>query len=190
MLFLKLNGRLLKIMKIYSNWIEDQLRLYFQFDNEDRKNIFFKKYRIEKEIQRYEKNRVKIISLKDKNYPVELKNISHPPYFYIIEEISLLQKESTIGLWEQDKLHLMGKDACEKITIRTSKCRSCYCKWISFRNRYSMSQKNYIGKKWKNNSSCRFGTGYNLSCENRKYWEVIGEEGLIISEYPLGTSHR
>lgn len=61
---------------------EEQLKIYFKLDEitisllQKSKNID-----IEKEIKFLEKNKVKVISLKDKDYPVGLKNISHPPVF-------------------------------------------------------------------------------------------------------------
>ena len=73
---------------------EEQLKIYFKLDEitisllQKSKNID-----IEKEIKFLEKNRVKVISLKDKDYPVGLKIFHTHQYFYIIEEILILQKK-------------------------------------------------------------------------------------------------
>ena len=118
---------------------EEQLKIYFKLDEitisllQKSKNID-----IEKEIKFLEKNRVKVISLKDKDYPVGLKNISHPPVFLYYRGDINLAKENTIGVVGTRQATSYGRELVKKL-LRTCKFKSSYCKWISFRNRYNLS---------------------------------------------------
>ena len=68
---------------------EFQLRKYFNIDDTEYKKILnSKNLSLNEEIGVLKKNRVKVLNLKSKNYPEDLRNISQL-YFCIIKEIFL-----------------------------------------------------------------------------------------------------
>lgn len=166
---------------------KDQLRFYFQFDNEMIEKIFFSKnLNLEKEIQRYENYGIKIISLKDKNYPEKLKNISHPPLFlYYKGDITLTEKR-TIGIVGTRRPTVYGKNACEKIIDDLVSAGVVTVSGLAS-GIDSVCHRRTLEKKGKTIAVVGSGLDVIYPAENRKYWNLIGEEGLIISEYPLGT---
>lgn len=70
---------------------EFQLRKYFNIDDTEYKKILnSKNLSLNEEIGVLKKNRVKVLNLKSKNYPEDLRNISQPPVFlYYKGDISL-----------------------------------------------------------------------------------------------------
>ena len=166
---------------------EEQLKIYFKLDEitisllQKSKNID-----IEKEIKFLEKNKVKVISLKDKDYPVGLKNISHPPVFLYYRGDINLAKENTIGVVGTRQASSYGKRACEKITSELVNSKVVTVSGLAS-GIDTICHKTTLEKNGKTIAVVGSGLDIVYPRENRKYWEEIGEKGLIISEYPLGT---
>lgn len=184
---------ILKLMNSFENYqdifklSDEQLKIYFNFDEmtisllHKSKNIDIKE-----EIKKLIKNKVKVISLKDKNYPESLKNISHPPVFlYYRGEINLT-KENIIGIVGTRQPTLYGRQVCEKITkeLVTSKVVTVSGLALGID---TICHKSTLEKNGKTIAVVGSGLDVIYPRLNRKYWEEIGEKGLIISEFPLGT---
>lgn len=184
---------ILKLMSSFERYQDifklskEQLKIYFKLDEitisllEKSKNID-----IEKEIKVLEKSKVKIISLKDKDYPVGLKNISHPPVFLYYRGDINLTKENIIGVVGTRQASSYGRRACEKLTSELVRSKIVTISGLAS-GIDTVCHKTTLEKNGKTIAVVGSGLDVVYPRENKKYWEEIGEKGLIISEYPLGT---
>lgn len=166
---------------------KDQLRFYFQFDDETIEAIYFSKnINLENEIKKYEKQGINIISLKDEYYPEKLKNISHPPLFlYYRGDLSLTEKK-TIGVVGTRRPTVYGRNVCEKIIDELVNAGVVTVSGLAL-GIDTVCHKRTIEKKGKTIAVVGSGLDVIYPAENKNYWKIIGEEGLLVSEYPLGT---
>lgn len=169
-----------KLDKIY-------LKKYCNLDEEDLEKIYSSKdVNILDELKKLEKNKISLLFIKDKEYPEELKNITKPPIFlYYRGDISLLSGKR-IGVVGTRRATSYGKIACEKLVrelvengvttvsgLANGIDGICYKKTLEFQGK----------------TIAVVGSGLDIiyPYENRKIWEEIGEKGLLLSEYPMGT---
>lgn len=166
---------------------KDQLRFYFQFDDETIEAIYSSKnINLENEIKKYEKQGINIISLKDEYYPEKLKNISHPPLFlYYRGDLSLTEKK-TIGVVGTRRPTVYGRNVCEKIIDELVNAGVVTVSGLAS-GIDTVCHKRTIEKKGKTIAVVGSGLDVIYPAENKNYWKIIGEEGLLVSEYPLGT---
>jgi DNA processing protein len=140
---------------------------------------------LEKEMEILGKNRIRIMSLHDINYPVFLKNIASPPVFLYVKGKGEFSDRS-IGVVGTRKMTAYGQTACERITMDLVDAG------ITTVSGLAMGIDGVCHKKTleKNgNSIAVVGNGLDIiyPYENRKIWERMEREGTIISEFPLGT---
>lgn len=166
---------------------KDQLRFYFQFDDETIEAIYSSKnINLENEIKKYEKQGINIISLKNEYYPEKLKNISHPPLFlYYRGDLSLTEKK-TIGVVGTRRPTVYGRNVCEKIIDELVNAGVVTVSGLAS-GIDTVCHKRTIEKKGKTIAVVGSGLDVIYPAENKNYWKIIGEEGLLVSEYPLGT---
>lgn len=166
---------------------EFQLRKYFNIDDTEYKKILnSKNLTLNKEIENLKKNKVKILSLKSKNYPEELKNISQPPVFlYYRGDISLLENRR-IGVVGTRKATAYGRITCEKMTEDLIDNGITTVSGLAL-GIDSICHKRTLEKSGKTIAVVGSGLDIIYPKENRILWEQIEKYGLIISEYPLGT---
>lgn len=142
-------------------------------------------------LEKYEKyilkNDIKIINISDDNYPVKLKNIYAPPITIFAKgDISLLNSKSIaiVGSREPSKYGIYVAEKFSKelskegITIVSGLARGI----DTFAHVGALSS---FGK-----TIAVLGSGIDVVYpkENAKYYREISEEGLIISEYIVGTA--
>ncbi len=166
---------------------EFQLRKYFNIDDTEYKKILnSKNLTLNKEIENLKKNKVKVLSLKSKNYPEELKNISQPPVFlYYRGDISLLENRR-IGVVGTRKATAYGRITCEKMTEDLIDNGITTVSGLAL-GIDSICHKRTLEKSGKTIAVVGSGLDIIYPKENRILWEQIEKYGLIISEYPLGT---
>ncbi|MDU1911208.1 DNA-processing protein DprA [Fusobacterium sp.] len=166
---------------------EFQLKKYFNIDDTEYKKIINSKtLSLDKEIENLKKNKVKVLSLKNNNYPEELKNISQPPVFlYYKGDISLL-KNKRIGVVGTRKATVYGKITCEKMTEELVNNEITTVSGLAL-GIDSICHKKTLDKSGKTIAVVGSGLDIIYPKENRILWENIEKYGLIISEYPLGT---
>lgn len=141
------------------------------------------------EIERlkYEKEKIKIISFKDEEYPFLLKQISNPPLFlYLKGRIEFLKNHKTIAIVGTRRMTTYGKSVTEKFT------RELINEGITIISGLALGIDTIvldIAVKKNGEAIAVIGSGIDViyPVENKKLWNKIEEEGLIISEYPLGT---
>lgn len=166
---------------------KELLKLYFKFDDETISLIYqSKKTNLEKELTFFKEKNINIISLKDKNYPINLKNISHPPLFLYYKGDISIANEKTIGIVGTRRPTTYGKRVCEKITNDLVKSQVTIVSGLAL-GIDTISHKTTLENNGKTIAVVGSGLDIIYPRENKKYWEEIGEKGLLISEFPLGT---
>lgn len=169
-----------KVDKIY-------LKNYLKLDEDELKKIYdSKELDLEVELKKLEKNSVSILFIKDKEYPEELKNIAKPPIFlYYRGDISIL-KGRKIAVVGTRRATSYGKIACEKLVRELVENEI-----ITVSGLASGIDTICHRKTLENNGKtiAIIGSGLDIVYpkENEKLWKEIGEKGLLMSEYPLGT---
>ena len=166
---------------------EFQLRKYFNIDDTEYKKILnSKNLSLNEEIGVLKKNRVKVLNLKSKNYPEDLRNISQPPVFlYYKGDISLLENRK-IGVVGTRKATSYGRITCEKMTEDLVSNEITTVSGLAL-GIDSICHKRTLEKSGKTIAVVGSGLDIIYPKENRILWEQIERSGLIISEYPLGT---
>ena len=163
------------------------LKNYLKLDEDELKKIYdSKELDLEVELKKLEKNSVSILFIKDKEYPEELKNIAKPPIFlYYRGDISIL-KGRKIAVVGTRRATSYGKIACEKLVRELVENEI-----ITVSGLASGIDTICHRKTLENNGKtiAIIGSGLDIVYpkENEKLWKEIGEKGLLISEYPLGT---
>lgn len=179
------------MMKTYKNFEEMYLDINFRTFSDDVKKILEKvnKLNIENEIEKYEKRNIRIISANDREYPKKLKKIAGYPLFLYVKGKNLdefLLENRNIAVVGTRKMTVFGKSACSKIVSELKK----YDVTIISGMALGIDTEGLIVAKEKNMKRIGIvGTGLDViyPYENRHLWEEIGKEGILISEYPLGT---
>lgn len=184
---------ILKLMNSFENYqdifklTDEQLKLYFKF-NEETISLLHKskKINLEEELKSLKSLGIKIVSLKDKDYPINLKNISHPPVFlYYKGDLSFTDK-NTIGIVGTRKPTIYGKRVCEKITCELVESDVVTVSGLAF-GIDTICHKTTLENNGKTIAVVGSGLDIPYPKENKNYWEEIGKKGLIISEFPMGT---
>ena len=184
---------ILKLMNSFENYqdifklTDEQLKLYFKFDDATISLLHkSKKINLQEEIEALNRLEIKIISLKDKDYPINLKNISHPPVFLYYRGDLNLANKNTIGIVGTRKPTIYGKRVCEKITSELVKSDIVTVSGLAF-GIDTICHKTTLENNGKTIAVVGSGLDIPYPRENKNYWEEIGKKGLIISEFPLGT---
>lgn len=163
------------------------LKKYCNLDEEELDKIYnSKSVNLQEELEVLDKNKISLLFINDENYPEELKNIAKPPIFlYYRGDITLL-KNRKIGVVGTRRATSYGKIACEKIV------RGLVENNIVTVSGLASGIDTICHKKTLENGGKTIavvGSGLDIVYpkENEKLWKEIGEKGLILSEYPLGT---
>lgn len=141
---------------------------------------------LKNEIESLEEKGIKILSIEDKNYPIELKNIAQPPLFlYYKGNINLL-KSRKLGIVGTRKPTTYGKVSCEKFVRELVENDITTVSGLAL-GIDSICHK--ITLQCKGNTIAVVGSGLDIVYpkENKRLWDEIAKNGLLISEYPLKT---
>jgi len=128
---------------------------------------------------------IETISMKEKGYPLYLKNISHPPVFlYLKGKMSFYEKN--IGVVGTRKMSSYGETACKKLVS------DLVGAGVTITSGLAVGIDVTAHKRALNlggNTIAVVGSGLDIIYppENKHEWEKISKEGTLISEYPLGT---
>lgn len=140
---------------------------------------------LEEEKLKYEKHKIKIIAYNDDNYPLLLKEINSPPAFlYIKGNGSFSDKSfSVVGT---RRISSYGKLACDKLVGGLSKSG------VTIVSGLALGIDSYAHEiALKNNCQVIGVLGNSLDIvyppSNASLYKKVAENGLLVSEYPLGT---
>lgn len=154
---------------------------YLKFDT-SRKALDVEKY-----LSMLEKAKVRIISYVDKEYPEKLKQLDAPPtVLYCKGNIELLNYKRTVGVVGARKITAYGKDVTEKIVLELVGQGVCIVSGLAF-GVDATAHKTAIDNKGGTIAVLGCGVDCCTPAENQDLYEkILDNEGLIISEYPLG----
>ena len=144
------------------------------------------KINLDEEMDNLRKKGIKILSIQDKDYPLELKNIAQPPLFlYYKGNINLL-KNKKIGIVGTRKPTKYGKICCEKLVRELVENEITTVSGLAL-GIDSICHK--ITLQCKGNTIAVVGSGLDVVYpkENKNLWGEIAKKGLLISEYPINT---
>lgn len=149
------------------------------------KRASFKKVdEFEKEI---DERGVKVISLKDKLYPENLKNIAKPPLFLFYKgEIEILSSPKIIGIVGARKATKYG-EMCTKKIVRELVESECVIVSGLAQGIDSVAHLETLENNGKTVAVLGCGIDIVYPKESYKMREKIEEKGVVISEFPLGV---
>lgn len=167
---------------------KEQLKKYFNLQDEIIEKIYnSKKINLEKELQELKKSKVYVISLKDKNYPTLLRHIQQPPIFlYYKGDLSLTKKKRCIGIVGTRSATSYGKNSCEKIVDELVDAGIVIVSGLAL-GIDGICHEKTLQKKGKTIAVVGSGLDIIYPYQNKNIWKQIEKEGLILSEFPLGT---
>ena len=184
-------GRLMKELENYQDIFlldRNQLKKYFKIDDET-VNIIYESRNADfsEKFKKLEKLNIKVISMKDEKYPERLKQIAQPPVFlYYRGDISLAGKEKIIAVVGTRKPTVYGKNSCERIVDELTEGDVTTISGLAL-GIDTVCHKRTLQKGGKTIAVVGSGLDVVYPYENKKYWEEIGEKGLLLSEFPPET---
>jgi DNA processing protein len=131
------------------------------------------------------KNNIQLLEYTDDKYPESLKNIQDPPLFlYVAGEIKFSERNIAVVGTRRNTIY--GKVSCESILKELLEYD------IDVVSGLALGIDNIAHEyTLKKNGRCIGVVGSGLDrifpYESRKLWEKIPENGMLISEYPLGS---
>jgi DNA processing protein len=143
------------------------------------------KINLEESIEKYRKESVKIISLKDIEYPHLLKNIDSPPPF-LYTKGNKKPSDKSIGVVGTRKMTKEGRGACEYLVKGLAKVGVDIISGLALG---VDSCAHNVAIRYGSTPIAVVGNGLDIvyPSANRKLYAEVEENGLIISELPLGT---
>lgn len=137
------------------------------------------------EKEKYEKNKIRILAFNDKEYPEMLKEISNPPPFLYVKGAGKFDEKS-FGIVGTRKMSSYGKLACEKIV---GGFQGKDVTIVSGLANGIDSCAHEIALKNGNNVIGVLAQGLDIIYppNNEKLYKNVEKNGLLVSEYPLGT---
>lgn len=142
----------------------------------------------ERELERAEKLKIKILFIKDEDYPVELRKIPYPPPFlYVKGELSNSKKLALVGSRRPTSY---GKEVASLFAKELSLAGLCLVSGLA-RGIDSIVHKVCVKLRRENYAILGSGLDVIYPPENRELYEKILEVGgAILSEFPLGTKPK
>lgn len=137
-------------------------------------------------LKQSEKEKIKIITISDIEYPQNLINIVDRPFvLYAKGNYKLLNKENKIAIVGSRECSEYGKKTTLKFSYLLSR-KNCIIVSGMAKGIDTYAHKGALIAKGKTIAVLGSGVNYIYPKENEKlYNEIIEKEGLIISEYPL-----
>ncbi|MEE9591250.1 MAG: DNA-processing protein DprA [Thermodesulfobacteriota bacterium] len=142
--------------------------------------------RVEDEIALIDKAGVKIVTIKDKEYPAILRSTYDPPlYLYMKGDLDCLSSNAVAIVGARYPTHY-GRRMAESIARDLAMAGVVV---VSGMARGCDSAAHIGALSSKGATVAVLGTGVNIPYpkENKRLYDEIVESGLIISEYPMGT---
>ena len=196
------NNHIKKLMLIFQDFEELFYEENFKLFNDELKHQLEESMKIDmkERIELYERNKVRIISVNDKEYPKKLKKIKDYPVFLYLkgkklkdyEKIKIdkdkisVENKRNIAVVGTRRATKFGKTACEKIINELVNYDVTLISGLA-EGIDTVALKTALDKGIEVASVVGTGLDIVYPYDNRGLWERIAETGTIISEYPLGT---
>ena len=196
------NSHIKKIMAVFQNYEELFSEENFKLFSDDlkRKLEEAQKINLEERLSLYRRNKVRIVSVNDVEYPKRLKEIKDFPVFLYLKGKKIkeydrikidkdkifVDNKRNIAVVGTRKFTTFGKSACEKIVKELSSYDVTIISGLA-EGIDSIAQKKAIEYEMEVIAVVGSGIDVVYPYENRDLWQKISEIGTIVSEYPLGT---
>ncbi|MFD0698397.1 DNA-processing protein DprA [Paenibacillus sp. GCM10027628] len=141
---------------------------------------------IEERLQLYTKQSIRILSLLDEDYPLILKEIAQPPWILYIKGDPAYLNQKLLGMVGTRTPTIYGKKIAEELAAELSHAGFGIVSGLA----RGIDSKAHIGAlKGKGKTVAVLGCAINqiYPRENALLYRNIEREGVIISEYPIGT---
>ena len=151
--------------------------------------ILNNKYRIglENEIKKMEREKVELISLQDENYPQNLRQIYDNPIVLYVKGDKKLLNEFSLAIIGCRENSSYGKEVARAVSKGLAKQKIITISGLA-RGIDSICHRETLKEKGKTIAVIGSGLDIIYPYENINLAkEIVKEEGLIVSEYPLGT---
>lgn len=184
-----------KLLKFFPSmeeaWKADSLQLNRAGLDKELVEIFLAKRREispEAEIEKLEKEKIKIVTIRDRDYPQPLKEIYNPPaLFYIRGDIKPKDKFS-LAIVGTRRLSPYGKQVAYQITSDLSRAGLTVISGLAL-GIDSLAHQAALENQ--SRTIAVLGSGLDnqsvYPAQNRYLAEQIARQGAVISEYPVGT---
>lgn len=138
------------------------------------------------ELERVERENVKVLTIKDEEYPVRLKNIFDPPILLHIRGEFIPQDELSIAVVGARRASAYGRMAAETLAGELSAAGFTVVSGMA-RGVDSHAHRGALQKNGRTVAVLGSGLDVIYPPENQKLAKEIEEHGAVISEYPLGS---
>jgi DNA processing protein len=143
---------------------------------------------IDRDLDKLEKRNIKIVDFSDPRYPIRLKYIYDPPLLLYAEgRTELLSSDTVLGVVGARKASNWGIGVAYSIGKELSKAGITVVSGLAFGIDYYAHKGALDGSK---STVAVLGNGIDIVYPkgNRDMYERIRREGLLITEFPIGTS--
>lgn len=152
------------------------------------KKELYSRAKATKEVMTAEIKKVHIITLEDELYPYNLKQIEDcPPVLYALGDISLLQNTNALAVVGSRSASFAATKMAQKISSEVSQNGIIIVSGMA-RGIDSASHEGALECGGKTIAVLGTGVDVVYPKENQELYNKIQKHGLILSEYPLGTS--
>ena len=142
------------------------------------------KLALEKELEIISRNNVQVVTLLDNDYPAQLKNISSPPpVLYCLGDVTLLNKKNSLAVVGARKATNYGKEFIDNVIAPVS----CHRVIVSGGALGIDSWAHQVALAQNQPTIAVLGSGLKkpYPYANKKLFEQIQENGLLVSPFPL-----
>lgn len=142
----------------------------------------------EKELEKLNKLKIKILTLKDKSYPLNLKEIHLPPPVLYIKGEILPEDEQALGVVGTRKMTIYGKRACSEIVWGLAKNKITVVSGLAL-GIDAVAHRTALEAGGRTIAVLGSGLDRVYPASNLQLAQKIVNEnrGAVISEFPLGT---
>lgn len=151
------------------------------------KRKIFPKAKAEEEIMTAEIKKIRLITIEDKEYPYNLKQIEDaPPILYALGNVDLLQNDNMLAVVGSRNASLSARKLAEQISGEVAKQNIIV---VSGMARGIDAAAHTGALKANGKTIAVVGTGVDVVYpkENEKLYQELTKNGLVLSEYPFHT---
>ncbi len=149
-------------------------------------DAFRKKFNVDRYISTLKKEKVVFIPFLNDKYPVSLKKLENPPIgIYVKGNAKLLQEKLSVGVVGTRKITTYGRSVTENIVAELVQNDVCIVSGLAL-GVDGAAHRTAVANKGKTIAVLACGVDCCRPTENYSlYQEILENNGLIISEYPL-----
>ena len=177
----------LKSYENISRLSEEQLRTYFKMNSKELEMLEkADNFSMERYVEELQEKNIKFFTYLSESYPEALKHIAQPPPFLFYRGKLEALTEKCIGIVGTRKATSYGRNACEKIVDGLVDAGVTTVSGLAL-GIDTCCHRRTLERNGRTIAVLGSGIDVKYPSENRKYWDMIVEKGLILSEFVPGT---